>query len=92
MCIVSFIKDITYINEASDELSLHHDYSIKAATKNSRQVQQLTDYFKTIGNPYMSGDIVTQEEISQFDTEYLLNSLSFGEKLFQDFNHERLEF
>ena len=89
---VYFIKDITYINEASDELSLHHDYSINAATKNSRQVQQLTDYIKTIGNPYMSGDkminIVTQEEISPFDTEYLLNCLSFGEKLFQDFNHE----
>ena len=30
---VSFIKDITYINEASGELSLHHDYSINAATK-----------------------------------------------------------
>ena len=30
---VSFIKDITYINEASDELSLHNDYSINAATK-----------------------------------------------------------
>ena len=43
----------------------------------------------------MSGDkminIVTQEEISPFDTEYLLNCLSFGEKLFQDFNHERLD-
>ena len=35
---VSLIKDITYINEAYDELSLHHDYSINAATKNSRQV------------------------------------------------------
>ena len=65
---VYFIKDITYNNEASDELSLHYDNSIKADTKNSRQVQQLTDYFKTIGNPYMSGDIVTQEEISPFDT------------------------
>ena len=32
---VYFIKDITYINEASDELSLHHDNSINAATKNS---------------------------------------------------------
>ena len=30
---LSFIKDFTYINEASDELSLHHDYSINAATK-----------------------------------------------------------
>ena len=39
----------------------------------------------------MSGDIVTQEEISPFDTEYLLYYLSFGKKLFQDFNHERLE-
>ena len=29
MCIVSFIKDITYSNEASDELSFHHDISIK---------------------------------------------------------------
>ena len=53
---VYFIKDITYINEASDELSLHHDYSINAATKNSRQVQQLTDYIKAIGNHYMSSD------------------------------------
>ena len=35
---VYFIKDITYNNEASDELSLHHDNSNKAATKNSRQV------------------------------------------------------
>ena len=25
---ISFIKDITYTNEASDEMSLHHDYSI----------------------------------------------------------------
>ena len=43
----------------------------------------------------MSGDkminIVTQEEISPFDTEYLLNCLSFGENLFQDFNRERLD-
>ena len=87
---IYFIKDITYINEASDKLSLHHDNSINTATKNSRQVQQLTDYIKTIGNPYMSGDkminIVTQEEISPFDSEYLLNCLSFGEKLFQDLN------
>ena len=87
---VYFIKDITYINEASHELSLHHDYSINAATKNSSQVQQLTDYIKTIGNPYKSGDkminIVTQEEISPFDTEYLLNCLFVGEKLFLDFN------
>ena len=86
---VSLIKDITYINEASDELSLHHDYSI-----NSRLVQQLTDYINEIGNPDMSVDkminIVTQEEISPFDTEYLLNCLYFGEKLLQDFNHERL--
>ena len=29
MCIVSFIKDITYSNEASDELSFHHDISIR---------------------------------------------------------------
>ena len=82
----SLIKDITYINEASDELSLHHDY---------RLVQQLTDYIKAIGNPDMSGDkminIVTQEEISPFNTEYLLNCFSFGEKLLQDFNHERLD-
>ena len=54
---VYFIKDITYINAASDELSLNHDYNINTATKNCRQVQQLTDYIKTIGNPYMSGDI-----------------------------------
>ena len=40
MCIVSFIKDIIYNNEASDELIFHHDISIKAATKNSRQVQR----------------------------------------------------
>ena len=86
MCIVSFINDIIYNNEASHELSLHYDNSIKAATKYSRQVQQPTDYFKTIGNPYMSGDIVTQEEISTFDTEYLLYYLSFGKKLFHDFN------
>ena len=83
---VSLIKEITYINEASDELSLHHDY---------RLVQQLTDYIKAIGNPDMSGDkminIVTQEEISPFNTEYLLNCFSFGEKLLQDFNHERLD-
>ena len=43
----------------------------------------------------MSGDkminIVTQEEISPFDTEYVLNCLSLGEKLLQDFNHERLD-
>ena len=62
---VDFIKDITHINEASDELCLHHDYSINAATKNSRQVQQLADYIKTIGNLYKSGDkminIVTQK-------------------------------
>ena len=31
---IFFVKDITYINEASDdELSLHHEYSINAATK-----------------------------------------------------------
>ena len=36
-------------------------------------------------------NIVTQEEILPFDTEYLLNCLSFGEKLFQDFIHERLD-
>ena len=45
---VSFIKDITYINEASGELSLHRDYIINAAIKNSRQVQQLTDYITKI--------------------------------------------
>ena len=57
---VFLIKDVTYINEAADELSLHHDYSINAATQNSRQVQQLTDYIKTIVNPDILICLVTR--------------------------------
>ena len=52
---VSFMKDITNINEDSDELSLHHDYNI-SASKKSRQVHLLTNYITTMGNPFMSGD------------------------------------
>ena len=32
-----------------------------------------------------------QKEVSPFDTEYLLNCLSFGEQPFLDFNHVRLD-
>ena len=91
---VSFIKDVTYNNEASDEVS---SFVMTTVLRQPQKFQtspaahRFEIISKQIGNPYMSGDIVTQEEISPFDTEYLLYYLSFGKKLFRDFNHERLE-
>ena len=64
---VSFIKNMTNISEDSDELNLHHDFNANVASKTMKQVESLTDYIKTVGNPFMSGNrflnILTHEEI-----------------------------
>ena len=91
---VAFIKEMVNIGEGSDELNLHHDYNANAASKSLERVQQLTDYIKTIGNPFLFGNklinTVTHEELTH-EPEYLLNCVPFGEKLYEDFVRDRLD-
>ena len=43
---------MTNISEESDELNLHHDFNASVASKTLKQVELLTDYIKTLGNPF----------------------------------------
>lgn len=91
---VAFIKEMAGIGEEGDELNLHHDFNVSAGKKSLERVQQLIDYIKTIGNPFMFGNklinIITHEELT-FESEYLLNCIPFGDKLYADFVKYRLE-
>ena len=94
---VGQMKDVVNIeqHQHSELGSLHHEYSNRSARQSQDRTFLLTDYITSIKSPFSSQcsdkliNIVTKQELQ--NTEYLLNSISFGEKLYDEFITHRLD-
>ena len=69
-----------------DSLDLHHEFSERQAKKSQERVNMLIDYIKGIGSAFKSSapqkmhNIVTNEELSRYDVDCLMNTIKFGEE------------